>query len=458
MTTWAVHLMLASGLLAGAARLGESALQPLGRPVRGIWLAALLGVFLLPAATRYAASPAEPVVMKAAVSAEEIAAPADRVAAAVRQASGFAIPVTAPVERAVTATWLLSSGAVGLGLVALLTRLAFAGRRWPRRRLDGTEVLVSPDEGPAVIGVMRARIVVPAWLLASSPAERSLILAHEREHAAAGDQRLLALGFLLVCLAPWNPVLWWMLLRLRLAVEMDCDRRVLRASRDVRAYGAMLLGVAGRSHAPALSAAFIEPASFLRQRIVAMTARRPRHALLRGGVLAGLAAGLVLVACEMAPPTELSDAREETEIPASLSVPPEVEIPPSRARGEFVAEADGGLDTGLPEVAEPVVEEELTAGLRQRVRIADPEGNGLGQVELRLRATAIEAPRSGQAGSPLIYVDGVRATGDVMRELDPDRIERVEVIKGPAAARVIGAHAAAGVVQITTKGAAGGNR
>ena len=73
---------------------------------------------------------------------------------------------------------------------------------------------------------------------------------------------------------------------------------------------------------------------------------------------------------------------------------------------------------------------------------------------------------------PLLYVDGVRvnnapATGPVsqgpgagvisrINDLDPDDIERVEIIKGPAAATLYGTEASGGVINVITRqGAAG---
>ena len=66
--------------------------------------------------------------------------------------------------------------------------------------------------------------------------------------------------------------------------------------------------------------------------------------------------------------------------------------------------------------------------------------------------------------SPTIYVDGVRVTkrdqgsytvfGQTTSSLDainPNDIESIEVIKGPAAATLYGAEAASGVIQIITK-------
>src|SRR5690606_26118567 len=68
---------------------------------------------------------------------------------------------------------------------------------------------------------------------------------------------------------------------------------------------------------------------------------------------------------------------------------------------------------------------------------------------------------------PLIYVDGVRVDNDVaagptnqgygsgsisrLGDFNPDDIQSIEIIKGPAAATLYGTEASAGVVQIITK-------
>ena len=69
------------------------------------------------------------------------------------------------------------------------------------------------------------------------------------------------------------------------------------------------------------------------------------------------------------------------------------------------------------------------------------------------------------SNQPLIYVDGIRSdngqTGLVQRfdDFDPEQIESIEVLKGPAAATLYGTEAARGVINIITKkGAAGSNK
>jgi beta-lactamase regulating signal transducer with metallopeptidase domain len=173
--------------------------------------------------------------------------------------------------------------------------------------VDGVPVLVSPDTGPAVVGLIRSHIVLPEWACEADPEVRALMLEHEGEHLRAGDPRLLAGALLVVALMPWNPAVWWQLRRLRLAVEIDCDARVLRRRGDVRAYGALLLEMGRRAGASRLAvAAFSEPTSFLERRIRAMTAPALRFAGLRAAGFGALSAALVAAACSMPGPVQVA--------------------------------------------------------------------------------------------------------------------------------------------------------
>ena len=56
-------------------------------------------------------------------------------------------------------------------------------------------------------------------------------------------------------------------------------------------------------------------------------------------------------------------------------------------------------------------------------------------------------------GSPLVYVNGVRynGAGNRLQDINPEDIEHVEIVKGPAAATLYGTEASNGVIQIITK-------
>jgi beta-lactamase regulating signal transducer with metallopeptidase domain len=154
---------------------------------------------------------------------------------------------------------LLMWGAANLFRVAYLV--------WAARRqrdnstptiVDGVPVLVTDAVGPATVGLLRSHVLVPKWVLAMPGVQRRYVLRHEEEHRSAHDARLLFLASLFIVLVPWNLAMWWQLRRLRLAVEMDCDNRVVGALGDANAYGELLFKVAqAASHGPRLQPALL---------------------------------------------------------------------------------------------------------------------------------------------------------------------------------------------------------
>lgn len=154
---------------------------------------------------------------------------------------------------------LLMWGAANLFRVAYLVWVARRQRdsRTPTI-VDGVPVVVTDAVGPATVGLLRSHVLVPRWVLAMPGAQRRYVLRHEEEHRSAHDARLLFLASLFIVLAPWNLAMWWQLRRLRLAVEMDCDNRVVGALGDANAYGELLFKVAqASSHGPRLQPALL---------------------------------------------------------------------------------------------------------------------------------------------------------------------------------------------------------
>ena len=175
------------------------------------------------------------------------------------------------------ALWAGGSAVAMAALVASYATLRRRRRAWVRREVDGHDVWVAPDTGPAVVGFLRSRIVLPEWVLERGDGERSMVLAHEAEHLRAADPRLLLGGLLVAAALPWNPALWWQCRRLRHAVEVDCDLRVLARGLDARAYGRLLVEVTERGTARRLAvAALSESQSSLERRIRLMFSPKPR--------------------------------------------------------------------------------------------------------------------------------------------------------------------------------------
>ena len=225
---------------------------------------------------------------------------------------GYAPPLLEPLTVTVGRDSMLRSfdGLLVLGWVVLSSLLvvtvlfAFAclvreGRWWRPGSLGGRSVLWSRDTGPTIVGLLRPRVVLPAWVRAIGQREQELILAHEEEHIRAGDARLRFLMTLPLFAFPWNPALWFQRHRLNLAVELDCDRRVMRRMPGHRhAYGNLLLRVgAGRSGLHRLALVSLsEGRSQLERRITRLEERMPRLRRLQVLALVSGAAAIVALA------------------------------------------------------------------------------------------------------------------------------------------------------------------
>jgi beta-lactamase regulating signal transducer with metallopeptidase domain len=88
---------------------------------------------------------------------------------------------------------------------------------------------------PLLMGVWNARIVVPEnFEDRYSPKERALVLAHERAHLERQDVAIYVFATAWLCLAWFNPLIYWALGRLRFDQELACDEQVLAASQTPR--------------------------------------------------------------------------------------------------------------------------------------------------------------------------------------------------------------------------------
>lgn len=299
-----IYLVLVSVVVSAAVWIADEGLRRAGVQTRWIWFLALAaGPLLLAFRT---------VLPEESVAAISGAVPGDLV---------FELPglvvggsdTALPWMTLLGAAWLLSTVGVLAAVGRAHLRLRAERRAWTAKDVDGHPVFVSTDRGPAVAGVLRPWIVIPRWALDLPATQRALVLMHEAEHARGGDTRLLPLALALVSLTPWNPVTWWQLARLRAAMEVDCDRRVLRLRPERAAYGESLLTVAARSSSAGLAlAAFSERPHTLRRRIVAMTETRTPWTSFRAALMTLLAIVVGVQACGVDSPVVLDESGIQT--------------------------------------------------------------------------------------------------------------------------------------------------
>jgi len=282
-----------------------------GLPRRAVWAAAMVLSLALPvlgllmpkqaiAPRAFALTQSRSSVATPHVVANEFRAPDTTASSPIkskRQQRHLTWPIQASVEQVLLTGWLAASAGLVIFYALLWLRLRRAARYWRRERINGQEVWVTQALGPAVCGLIKPVILIPQWVLGAPSHVRALVLAHEQEHIAARDPALLLLGLVLVVIAPWNLPLWWQLKRLRFAMEVDCDARVLGRGEEVTAYGEMLLAVGERrTLMPVGAIALTEPASQLLQRVRIMTADVPS----RGKWAVAAAVSLSLVSLALA--------------------------------------------------------------------------------------------------------------------------------------------------------------
>lgn len=217
-----------------------------------------------------------------------------------------------PLQGAATATvasafdprpWLLV-----LWLAGVLLALAWFVRQQRRylrslgrlRAHNDARVLQSESTfvGPALVGALRPRIVLPAdFEQRYAPSERALILAHERVHLGRGDAWVNALVVALRSLNWFNPLLHYAAGRFQLDQELACDAAVIdRFPEARRRYADAMLKVqlAGQSRQELrLPVGCRWPSDrTLKERILMLKQPRPSRSMRRLGL--GLVAGVTL--------------------------------------------------------------------------------------------------------------------------------------------------------------------
>lgn len=219
--------------------------------------------------------------------------------------------------------WLSASAlllAWGLASTLRVAYLVYAARRRQESQgatpaVDGVPVLVTESLGPATVGFWRSRVLIPRWVLALPRAQRQYVLRHEDEHRRSHDAQLLFLASLPLVLMPWNAALWWQLRRLRLAVEMDCDNRVVGSLGDANAYGGLLLKVAeAAGRGPKLQPALLGGTGMLERRLIALLSPTPlRH--IQRVIVPAVALALLLVVLLMPHPVVESSLHDAHSAP-----------------------------------------------------------------------------------------------------------------------------------------------
>lgn len=301
-----IYVLIVSVLLSAAALVAEYAAKQRAASRRWIWMTTIVASLLLPL-----------IIPNVTIQVPDLIKPANTAKSIVlRDTTSVHMPaavldlgmpdLNVESDRRDTQfhrLWLAVSLLVLAALVFSGGLLYWRKRQWVRGHLCGTSLLIAPDVGPAVVGLLRPRIVVPAWLLQETAARQQFVLAHEQSHLDARDPQMLTIALCLLVVMPWNLPLWWQFHRLRRAIEVDCDARVLHGGSDVAAYCETLIQV-GQNQSSYIGAvaAMSESGSFLEQRIKIMLLKPRKWARASALVLVCASLGMAAFAAQVTPP------------------------------------------------------------------------------------------------------------------------------------------------------------
>ena len=198
--------------------------------------------------------------------------------------------------------------------------------------VDGVPVMVTDVMGPATVGFWHSRVLLPRWVLALPEGERQYVVRHEEEHRSSHDGRVLFIASLALLLMPWNLALWWQLRRLCLAIEVDCDSRVVARLGDANVYGELLLKIAeASSRGPRLQPALLGGVGTLERRLTVLLAPTPlRH--VQRFLLPALAFGLLVVVLKMPHPVLGRESHAHVTMASAATIAPtQHTTPPTEA-------------------------------------------------------------------------------------------------------------------------------
>src|ERR1700724_519084 len=306
MLTWMLYVVCITLLLSGAALAAEHAARLRRARSRWIWVLTILASLGIPTVIASVSiqfpSLLTPTVSHKITALREVTSVPVAPLAWVRERTVNSA-VAPNLNRILQRSWVIVSAVLLAALVLNGAQVFWRKRRWRIGTVAGASVYIAPDVGPAVVGLLRPRIVIPAWLTETSASHQTMVIAHEQAHLAGHDPQVLTVALFLLVLMPWNLPLWWQLHRLRYAIEVDCDARVLQSGLDTRQYGEMLLDVSQRpSVYIGAVAAMSESKSFLEERITIMVRDPAKWGSVATVLFGSLALALVTVAAQVTPP------------------------------------------------------------------------------------------------------------------------------------------------------------
>ncbi|MBQ3193411.1 MAG: M56 family metallopeptidase [Oscillospiraceae bacterium] len=138
------------------------------------------------------------------------------------------------------AGWIWLGGMTLMCAYAAVSYLRIRKRIRVSLELSPGVLLCDYIDTPFILGILRPKICLPSEM---NPADAAQVLAHEKAHLKRRDHWWKPLGYLLLSIYWFHPLLWLAYILLCRDIELACDERVVKTMEetDRRAYSEALL-------------------------------------------------------------------------------------------------------------------------------------------------------------------------------------------------------------------------
>ena len=214
--------------------------------------------------------------------------------------------------------WVWLFGVLVLVLYTLVSTLRLRHQVREAVRLQGNIYQSEQVASPFVLGILRPKVYLPYHM---DSREAQHVLAHEQAHLRRGDHFWKPLGFLLLTIHWFNPLMWLSYAMLCRDIELACDEKVIRdLRREERAdyMQALVACSVNRRRIAVCPLAFGETGVKERVKSV-MNYKKPTL----GVILLALALSVVLAGCFLTDPKDTNSDRTAATASSSEEAAPD---------------------------------------------------------------------------------------------------------------------------------------
>lgn len=253
--------------------------------------------------------------------------------------------------------WVWLAGAAALLLYTMVSTLRLRHRVREAVRLRGNIYQSERIDSPFVLGTIRPRIYLPYRM---DSRDRQHVIAHEQAHLRRGDHLWKPLGFLLLTIHWFNPVMWLSYVLLCRDIELACDEAVIKELGNEQRADYMQALVTCSANLRTLAAC---PLAFgeigIKERVKSvMHYKKPAIWI----VLVAIIACVVLAACSLTDPVDsqkdtpsntTAEAAAETASDSVSDTTPENPAAPTENKTDAELPAQSYAQEDAPAAAEP---------------------------------------------------------------------------------------------------------